>query len=415
MPANNPIKICILGGGFGGLYTALYLRKFPEFRTGKYKIILLEQRDRFLFTPLLYELITGELQRWEIAPSYQKLLSNTKIDFCQQKIQQLDLKTRQVTLKNGETLSYDYLVLAVGMENRWAEIPKLQTHALSFRTLEDVNRLQGKLRLLENSERQHLRLAIIGGGANGVELACKLADRLGKRGQVYLIERGDEILTNFSSGVRRASYRALGMRRVQIMLRTGVKEITADSLTLLRQEEAVTLPADIVIWAAGTQAREWVRQLDCQQTSQGKLLTRPTLQLLDYPEVFALGDLAEIHNREKPVPATAQAAYQQAKSAAHNLRAIIRGQRLQPFRYLHLGDMLALGLGVAIVSSFGLNLEGKLAGIVRRIAYIFRLPTPRHRWQVLKNFLRRSLLAVGKRQRQPKKMAVRTGLVKIFK
>ena len=131
-----------------------------------------------------------------------------------------------------------------------------------------------------------------------------------------------------------------------------------------------------------------IRQLDCEKNSQGKLLTRPTLQLVSYPEVFALGDLAEIRNREKLVPATAQAAYQQAKSVANNLRATIRGRRLQPFRYLYLGDMLALGKEVAIVSSFGLNLEGKLASIVRRLVYIFRLPTFRHRWQVLINFLK---------------------------
>ena len=388
MPINNPVKICILGGGFGGLYTALYLSKLPEIRTGKCEILLIEQRDHFLFTPLLYELITGELQRWEIAPSYQKLLANKNINFCQEIAQQINLKTRQVALKSGAILNYDYLVLAIGTENRWVEIPGLKTHALTFRTLEDVEILQGKLRLLEGSQRHHLRLAIIGGGPNGVELACKLADRLGKRSQVWLVERGEQILPGFSAGVRQASYRALGRRGVQIMLRTEVKEITADSFTLLREGKTVTLPVDLPIWAAGTQVRDWIRQLDCEKNSQGKLLTHPTLQLLAYPEVFALGDLAEVRNCEKLVPATAQAAYQQAKSAANNLGATIRGRRLQPFRYLHLGDMLALGQGVAIVSSFGLNLEGKLAGFVRRMAYIFRLPTSRHRWQVLRNFLR---------------------------
>jgi NADH:ubiquinone reductase (non-electrogenic) len=388
MPINYPLKICILGGGFGGLYTALYLNKLPEFQTKKCEIVLIEQRDHFLFTPLLYELLTGELQRWEIAPSYQKLLHNTKINFCQEKAQKTDLKMRQVTLNNSAILNYDYLVLAIGTENRWVEVPGLKTHALTFRTLEDVKILQGKLRLLEGSPRQHLRLAIIGGGPNGVELAGKLADRLGKRGQVWLVERGEQILAGFSAGVRQASYRALGRRGVQIMLGTDVKEITATSFTLLRQGETVTLPIDLVIWAAGTQTREWIRQLECEKNSEGKLLTRPTLQLLSYPEVFALGDLAEVRNGKKLVPATAQAAYQQAKSTANNLRAIIRGQRLQTFRYLHLGDMLALGKEVAIVSSFGLNLEGKLAGFVRRLAYIFRLPTPRHRWQVFKNFLK---------------------------
>jgi NADH dehydrogenase len=391
---SNPIRICILGGGFGGLYTALYLSRFAWVRAGKCKMILVEQNDRFLFTPLLYELITGELQPWEIAPSYHKLLSGTEIAFYQQTIQGVDLRNRQVALDDGAELAYDYLVLAVGTQNRWADLPGVQTHALAFRTLADVERLEARLRILEASDRQRLRLVAIGGGANGVELACKLADRLGKRGQVHLIERGEEILKNFPSGVRKAAYRALHSRNIKIARLTEVTAIETDSMTVVRDGETVMLPIDLVLWTAGTQARGWIDRLDCPKSDRGKLLIHPTLQLVDYPEVFALGDLADIGNGNKPVPATAQAAYQQASRAAKNIVAALQGKRMKTFRYLHLGDMLTLGKGAAVVSSSLLNIEGKLAAAIRRLVYIQRLPTLRHRLQVFKHLLVKVALGI---------------------
>jgi NADH:ubiquinone reductase (non-electrogenic) len=382
----KPIAICILGGGFGGLYTALYLSNFDWVRSGKCQITLVEPKDNFLFTPLLYEVLTGELQPWEIAPSYQKLLVGKKINFCQAKARGIDLKKRQVELETGAPLTYDYLVLAVGGKTKFADISGLSTHSLTFRGLADAEKLQERLNILEASERQRLRIAVIGAGPNGVELACKISDRLWGRGQVCLIDKGEEILKTFSSGVKKAATKAIKARNIQVYLETDVKKIEEDKITLAGGDRIMIHPVDLVLWTAGTETIDWVKNLGCQQNSQGKLLTRPTLQLIDYPEVFALGDLADIRqSKTKSVPATAQAAYQQASCAAKNLKALMQGKHLKRFRYLHLGDMLTLGKGVAIVSSFGINLEGSLAGTLRRLIYIQRLPTMRHRWQVLKN------------------------------
>lgn len=382
---NNSVKICILGGGFGGLYTALYLSRFSAAKKGIWQITLVERKDHFLFTPLLYELITGELQPWEIAPSYQKLLRHSNIKFCQDKVEGIELKTRQIKVKNGEELTYDYLVLAVGTQNRWADVPGAATYALTFRTLKDVESLQGRLSLLECSGRQHIRIAVIGGGPNGVELACKLADRLGRRGQVQLIERGQQILKGFPNGLRAAAQRALQARHIQVQLETSIAAIEAEQITIVQDGQIIILPIDLVLWTAGTQSLDWLSQLECQCNSQCKIITLPTLQLVDYPEVFALGDLADIYNSKKPVPATAQAAYQQASCAAYNIKADLTGKRLRCFHYLHLGDMLTLGKGAAVVSSFSINIEGALAAIIRRLVYIQRLPTLRHRLQVFKN------------------------------
>lgn len=424
MTTNEPIQICILGGGFGGLYTALYLSHFSWVKSGRCQITLVEPKDRFLFSPLLYELLTGELKRWEIAPTYSKLLHSKNVRFCQQRVEAVNLRTREVKLVGGEKISYDNLVLAVGNQTRYADIRGIE-RALPFRTLADAELLNQRLRLLEATDRQRLRIAVIGGGPSGVELACKLSDRLGKRGQVRLIERGEKILKPYNRGLRGAAERALRKRRVQVDLHTSVKALEApmeggrkheegsrDSLKLLSREEgrqefsysffeqngvagqrillvregkSFTQPVDLVLWTAGTEMREWVNNLDCQHGDRGQVLTRPTLQLVDYPEVFALGDLAEI--RSQNLPATAQVAYQQASRAAKNIQAILKGQRLRSFRYLHLGDMLTLGKGAAIVSSFSINIEGSLGSLLRRLIYIQRLPTLRHKLQVLKHLL----------------------------
>lgn len=381
-------KICILGGGFGGLYTALYLSNCTKVKSGQWQINLVEPKDNFLFTPLLYETLTDELQAWEIAPSYQKLLLNTQVNWHQDRAININLKNRQLQLEQGELLTYDYLVLAIGRKNLLIDIPGLSDHALTFRSLSDARKLQEILRILEASTRTKIRIAVVGAGANGVELACKLSDRLSPRGQVLLIDRGDRILNNFNSGINKAALKAIQNKKIQLCLETEIKQIEARQITLIKEEQLIIQPIDLVLWTTGTDTFELIEDLNCQQNSSGQLLTRPTLQLIDYPEVFALGDVAEIRiDKTKVVPVTAQAAFQQASHAAKNLQAAIEDKPLKRFSYLHLGDMLTLGKGEAVISSFGINLSGSLAGILRRLIYIQRLPTLRHRWQVFKNLL----------------------------
>ncbi len=382
---NQPIKVCIVGGGFGGLYTALYLSNFGWIKSEKYKIILVEPKNNFLFTPLLYEILTGELQRWEIAPTYQKLLAGTNINWIQDKVQEVDLIRKSVSLESQTSLAYDYLVLAAGRKTKCVNLPGLTTHALTFRSIFDAERLQERLRTLEASD-ELVKIAIIGAGANGVELACKVSDRLKGKAAILLIDRGDGILKNFNSGIQKAATKAIERCKIKVLLSTDIKEITADSISIYHGNKLVTVPINLVLWTAGTETIDWVDNLNCQQNKLGQLLTRPTLQLIDYPEVLALGDLAEIrHSKTRIVPSTAQAAYQQAGTAAKNLQAMILNKQLQRFYYLHLGDMLTLGKGNAIISSFSINLTGFVAGILRRLIYVQRLPTIRHRWQVFKN------------------------------
>ncbi|MEM6593050.1 MAG: FAD-dependent oxidoreductase, partial [Cyanobacteria bacterium P01_C01_bin.73] len=130
-------QICILGGGFGGLYTALALSKF-SWNTPQPSIALVDQRDRFLFSPLLYELLTGELQTWEIAPPYEELLAATAVRFYQAGVERVNLSDCQVMLTDGGTLGFDRLVIAMGGETPMDMVSGAAEHAIPFRTIEDA-------------------------------------------------------------------------------------------------------------------------------------------------------------------------------------------------------------------------------------------------------------------------------------
>lgn len=388
----TPTRLCIVGGGFGGLYTALSLRKLAK-RSPNLQITLVEPRENFVFTPLLYEVVTGELHPWEVAPTYCNLLKGSAIQLWKGRVQRVDLDARQVIVEGGKTLDYDYLVLASGSENRLDWVPGAATHAQTFRNLSDAERLKERLRFLESSGRPIIRVAVAGGGPNGVEIACKLADRLRHRADVRLIERGDQILKAFTPGSRQLATRALRQRGVQVQLNTSITAIESEQITLNHQGNVQAFPVDLVLWTAGTQIADWVRELPCQHNDYGQLHLLPTLQLAEYPEVFALGDLTELHNPGgRRVPATAQAAYQQASCAAQNLQRAISGRPLLKFRYLHLGEMMTLGFQSAVVSSFGITLGGWLAQEVRRWVYAQRLPTLHHRLQVMAGWIRDGFL-----------------------
>lgn len=386
-------RICILGGGFGGLYTALRLSQLPWEKPQRPEIILIDHNDRFLFSPLLYELLTGELQTWEIAPPFEELLANTGVRFTQAAVAGIDVDERRVQLQNGPEFSYDRLVLALGGETPLDMAPGVAEYTLPFRNLADAYRLEERLRILEESNADKIRIAIVGAGYSGVELACKLAERLGERGRLRLIELSDMILRTSPNFNREAAQKALDDRNVWIDLETEVESIGADTISLLYKGQVDTIPVDLVLWTVGTRVAPVVRSLPLKHNKRGQLTTNPTLQVVDHPEIFALGDLADSRDAEgQQVPSTAQAAFQQADYTAWNIWASLTGRPLLPFRYQHLGEMMTLGTENATFAGLGMKLDGSLAHIARRLAYLYRLPTLDHKLKVGLNWIAQPVL-----------------------
>jgi demethylphylloquinone reductase len=392
MSESSP-SIVILGGGFGGLHTALRVSQFPWTAETRPNIVLVDQNSQFLFSPLLYELVTDELETWEIAPPFSELLANTSIQFKQDTVSAIDVATQQITLHSGGTLSYDRLVLALGGETPLNVVPGAAEYALPFRTLVDAHRLKDKLRLLEASEKDVIRVAVVGAGPSGVELTCKLADRLGDRGRIRLIDRNDLVLKQSTKFNQTAAQKALDQRGVWVDLDTSIEQINETDLVMVYKDQKDTIPVDLVLWTVGNAIAQPIQDLSVPHAADGRVRVDPTLQVSEHPTLFALGDLAEgLDANQQVVPTTAQAALQQADNVAWNVWASLSDRPLLPFRYTPLGEMLTLGVDGAALSGLGLTLDGSFAYLARRLVYLYRMPTLEHQIKVGLNWVIKPLL-----------------------
>lgn len=376
--------IVIVGGGFGGLYTALALAEQP----GHPPLLLIEPNDHFLFLPLLYELLSGELRRWQIAPSYQSLLAGRGIGWLKAKVDRIDTSSRQVHTAQGHTLAYSRLVLATGAGSDAFGVPGVKEHALGFRTLADVERLQALVRGLREGPLRGQRLAIVGGGPGGVELACKLADMLGDRAGIELIEQGPSLLSGSRAFNREQGLLALQRRGVRIRCDTRVLAVHGGHLELapggegseVRSSENLAVAA--VIWAAGLRCQPPALLPPPPCDSRGRLLCGADLRLQSHADIFVVGDLARIQGAPGDVPldpgpeapTTAQVAFQAARVIAANIGHSLAGETLETFTWKDLGEMLSLGVGEASLTGAGFTLAGSGAYQLRRLAYLARLP-----------------------------------------
>ncbi|HLO47101.1 MAG TPA: NAD(P)/FAD-dependent oxidoreductase [Kamptonema sp.] len=381
-------RICILGGGFGGLYTALRLSQLPFPKPQKPEIILVDRCDRFLFSPLLYEILTGELQTWEIAPPFAELLKDTGIQFYQGAVSAIDIAEKRVQLQDGKEILCDRLVLALGGDTPLDLVSGAVDYAFPFRTISDAYRLEERLRILEASKVDKIRIAVVGAGYSGVELACKLGDRLGERGRLRLIEQSDTILRTSPDFNREAATNALEQRQIWIDLETTVDAIGPDTISLHYKGQVDILPVDAVLWTVGMMVTPVVRSLSLKQNIRGQLIVEPTLQIVDNPAIFALGDIAEcVDASGQKVPASAQAALQQADYTAWNIWASLTNRPLLPFHFQPLGEMLTLGVDNATFAGSGIKLNGQMAHLARRLAYLYRMPTLDHQIKVGFNWI----------------------------
>jgi NADH dehydrogenase len=376
-PANGPVVI--VGGGFGGLYTALALAEQRDHPP----LLLVEPQERFLFLPLLYELLSGELRRWEIAPRYDALLAGRGIAWLRDSVVRIDARSQSLDTAGGRTLTYDQLVLATGARSQSFGIPGVVEHALGFRTLADVERLQQLVQQLRQQRRPLQRIAIVGAGPSGVELACKLADLLEGAAVVELIEQGATLLPQARAFNREQASLALQRRDVRLRCHCRVLAVGSDQLRLETGQGEEQLPVSAVVWTAGLAFQPPALEPTPQRERSGRLQVRETLQLLGQERIFAAGDLAALPD----LAPTAQVAFQQASCLAQNLMRGRRGEALHPFVFNDLGEMLSLGRGEASLVASGVTLAGPAAFQLRRLAYLTRLPGRSHQLRVAAGWL----------------------------
>lgn len=397
--STTPKKICVVGGGFGGLYAALRLSTLVWPGKSKPEITLIDQRDRFVFKPLLYELLTDELELDEVAPRFSDLLSRSGVSFVQGKVTGVSAKDEEtgvgaVSLEGdeGKSVEYDYLVVAFGSGTRLDMVEGAEEHATPFCNLEDAVDLKSYLRE-ETKKGATPSLAVVGGGVNGVELAASLADKFGDKVAVQVITPGSDILESYPKDQRQNAWNTLSQGKVDVRLGTKVTRVALEeeagkfALTVENdQAGGDTLRVDKVLWTAGQKpATVPVRGGQTIQgegffsrNDEGNVVTDNTLRMVNSSYVFALGDIAvQEGDKTSKFAFTAQVAFQQSDYVAWNVWSTINGQPLLPFQYQHLGDMMSLGQNQATVALpiGGLSLTGLPASLLRKSAYVYRMPT----------------------------------------
>ena len=382
--------VCVLGGGFGGLYTALRLSGL-DWGGAKPRITLVDRSDRFVFLPMLYELATGSVACWEVAPPFEEVLAGSGVEFVQADVRSLDTAARMVGVAEAgggglRHLPYDQCVLALGAEPVVGAVPGAAEHALPFYGLDDALALRRKLKALA-AEGGALRVTVVGGGYVGVELAANLAAWLPpSQLQLTLVHRAGELVDASPLDFNRAAAAdRLRDAGVDVRLRAEVERVTPDGATVRAAagggggEGAAgeEIGADVVVWTAGSRPSSLLPELGLPLDEGGRLRVGPTLQLDGSDALFALGDAARgVDAAGAAPPSTAQAAIQQADYAAWNVRAAMRNERMLPYRYANLGEMLSFGGADAALSSLGLlELKGPLAAASRRAVYAARMPT----------------------------------------
>jgi len=390
----RPTRVVILGGGFGGVYTAMHLRRLvPD--EAALSITLVNRDNFFLFTPMLHEVAASDVEITNIVNPIRKLLTNGVV-MCGE-VEAIDLDAKRVTVSHGDgghrhAIEYDHLVLALGSVTNFYNVPGLEGRAFTMKSLGDAIALRNHvIARLEEADfecavglrHELLTFVVAGGGFAGVETIAALNDFAREALRFYphlnehdlrfvLVHPGPVILPELGEKLGRYAQQRLGKRGVDIRTGTSVAGLSEQGVQL---SDGSVIPTQTIIWTAGTSANPLVTKLPLQ-LERGRVVADAHLRVPGRLGVWALGDCALVPNPRtgQPHPPTAQHALRQGKVLARNIVAMIRGRPTAPFDFGGLGQLAAIGRRTGVARILGINFSGFIAWWLWRSIYLMKLP-----------------------------------------
>ena len=368
---SNSDPIVVVGGGFGGLATVQALLA----KSDGTPIILIDGGNRFLFKPLLYELLSGELQLWEVAPQYSDLALELGFIFLQEYVVEIDEIEQKLITSSDIEITYSQLVISTGVTTDYSLLENLEDYAVGFSNLNDFRIIKKLITKINNSTESTNPIVIAGAGPTGVELACKISDLIKDRIQIYLVDKGDKILPNCKSFNREKAIDAIGKRNIRVYLDYYIKSVDKTFLELSSTDNetnnCIRIDYSTLLWTAGLKPSKSKFAYHFLNENE-KIKVNEFMQMDEYPNIFFVGDITFYENA--PFPASAQVAMQQGSLVAQNIISLRKGNARKPFKFEDLGEMLSLGIGNASITGYGITLAGPLAFKIRRFAYLMRMP-----------------------------------------
>jgi NADH dehydrogenase len=394
---NEPVRVVILGGGFGGVAAAQELERQIHKTDRPIEVTLISQSNYLLFVPMLPSAAAASVELTHILSPLREILHHTRIRV--ETVQSIDLAaktvtTTQVSTHREQVIPWDHLVIALGSVVNLERMPGVAQHGLPIKTIGDALQIRNRaLEMLESAEntesaddrRRMLTFVVAGGGYSGVEIAAELNDYIRQAEyesypiiqpgdvRVILLHSGQRILPEISESLATFAHRQLTQRGVEVRLGARLASATADHVTL---ESGERIDTHTLIVAIGASPNPVIQQLGVP-LENGRLKVDETMRLAGNGSVWALGDCAAVPHPKtgKPSPPTAQFALRQGTTVGRNIGAVIGGRQPKRFSFTGLGEMVSLGHGAAVAELFGrIKLAGPLAWIMWRTFYLMRLP-----------------------------------------
>ena len=383
--------VVVVGGGFGGIRTALGLAKIDV------NITLVDRYNYHLFQPLLYQVATAGLSVDDIAYPIRAIVRKQKnVCFRLAEVTGVDFDSKTVVMNTG-MIGYDYLVVAAGGMTNYFGMESVEKNSFGMKTLDEAvvirNHVLSMFELAAHEQdadkrRALLTFVVVGGGPTGVESAGALAELIYhvlthefhklnfKEVRIMLVEASAKLLAAMPERLREATVETLISKRVEVRLCVQVTDYDGLRLSLKGGE---IIPTYTVIWGAGARAIDLMDKLGVEQASMRRAVVNEQLQLPSYPEVFVIGDAAHFLQDGKALPMVAPVAMQQADVVVKNIKSLISGKKLRKFVYHDVGNMATIGRNAAVVQMGKIQLKGFVAWLIWSFVHILRLINFRNR------------------------------------
>ncbi|AJY74650.1 NAD(P)/FAD-dependent oxidoreductase [Paenibacillus beijingensis] len=352
-------QILILGGGYGGLLTALTARQHLSAQDATITVVNRYQSHQIITE--LHRLAVGNLSEKAVALPLDKLLKGKDIDLKIGTVQEISPDSKQVKLASGTTLTYDALVIALGSETAFFGIPGLQEYSFTLKSVDDANKIRAHVeesvvKYAKSKNKADATFVVGGGGLTGIELVGEFADMLPglcrKYGvdfediSIYCVEAAPSILAGFPAELVERAQSSLEKRGVQFKTGLPITEMNGATVSL---KDGSTIETNTLVWTGGVQGNSVVANCGIE-VNRGRATVTDVLQSTSHSDVFIAGDSAVVMNEEagRPFPPTAQLAWQMGETIGYNLFAYFNGTKLEEFTPVFSGTLGSLGRKDAI-------------------------------------------------------------------
>ncbi len=391
-------KVVIIGGGFGGLNSALALKN------ANVEITLIDKTNHHLFQPLLYQVATAALSPGDIAAPIRAILKRQKnVRVIMDEIVEIDRKNKKVIGKECEA-EFDYLIIATGARHSYFGKSEWEKFALGLKTIRDALSIREKMLIsFERAERLNdpkeiekcLTFVIVGGGPTGVEVAGAIAEISKKtmlqnfrnfdpsHTKIILLEAGERILSTYDPELSYAAQVALEELGVNVWVNKMVTGINEKGVMV--GDKFIETPN--VIWAAGNNASAMLKTLNAELDGSGRVIVKTDCSVKEEPNIFVIGDAANFSENNKPLPGVAPVAIQQGKYVADIITKRTPRERRKPFKYFDKGNLATIGRAKAIMEVGKFKLSGFLAWLMWGVVHIMFLISFRNKYKVMSEWL----------------------------